>query len=178
MWSCFLVEASKCNTLSKKACCTFFSKYAGQKRDINNEKRIHKSGIFQGHQKVPEWEPCRQRTYRRRERQASKEKRMSEMKDGSEGKLLIRWPGRQAWRKGFGLSSGPDPCLLDWHSNNPATGLILQITPPPREQRQARIGGEDCAGNQIDGWGRERGGKERKGNKGEKWKGWIDGIDR
>ncbi len=34
-----------------------------------------------------------------------------QMKDGREGKLLIRWPGRQAWRKGFGLSSGPDPCL-------------------------------------------------------------------
>lgn len=42
-----------------------------------------------------------------------KEKRMSKMKDGREGKLLILWPGRQAWRKGFGLSSGPDPCLLD-----------------------------------------------------------------
>lgn len=63
------------------------------------------------------------------------------MKDGRGWKPLIRWPGRQAWKKGFGLSCGPDPCLLDWHSNNPATGLILQITPPTRERRQARIGG-------------------------------------
>lgn len=47
------------------------------------------------------------------EGQGWKEKRMSEMKDGREGKLLIRWPGRQAWKKGFELSSGPEPCLLD-----------------------------------------------------------------
>lgn len=134
-----------------------------------------------------------ERTCRRTGRQASKEKRMSELKDGREGKLLIQWPGRQAWRKGFGLSSGPDPCLLDWHSNNPATGLILQITPPPREQRQARIGGEDCAGNQMmgeDGEGEERKlrraeseeekrmdwqiRKKERRNKWRKDKGWSD----
>lgn len=80
---------------------------------INTVKKIYKSGtgMSQGHQKVPHSHTCRQKTYRRSERQALKKKRMREMKDGREEKLLIRWPGRQAWRKGFGLSSGPDPCL-------------------------------------------------------------------
>lgn len=89
-------------------------------------------------------------------------KRMNEMKDGRGWKLLIRWPGRHAWKKGFGLSCGPDPCLLDWHSNNPAIGVILQITPPTRERRQARIGE-----NQTDErkrQGEEEGGIEQADN--------------
>ena len=54
---------------------------------MNSEKKMHKNGvgICRGHQKVPKSQTHRQRTSRRRGRQASEEKRMSEMKDGRRG---------------------------------------------------------------------------------------------
>lgn len=37
----------------------------------------------------------------------------NKMKDEKQRMPLIRRPCRQAWKKGFSLSSGPDPCVLD-----------------------------------------------------------------
>lgn len=38
---------------------------------------------------------------------------MEKEKDEKRKKALIQRPRRQAWKKGFSLSSGPDPCVLD-----------------------------------------------------------------
>lgn len=61
------------------------------------------------------WTPEGDEEHRRggKGRHGKRKERRKREERARETKPLIQWPGMQAWRKGFGLCSGPDPCLLD-----------------------------------------------------------------
>lgn len=172
-----MVEASECNSLSKKACCTFFSEYAGQKRDINNEEKIHKSGIviFQG---TPEGAGVRNTLKENIHEEGTtgiereKDERDERWKRGEAANSVARQAGveegiwTELWSRSLPvrLTQQP-PCHQPNPPNHPST--------TGAETSKDWRGGLCEESN-----GRVRKGEGRKGNKGEKWKERMDGFDR